>query len=313
MSLIDQIKEALRAEEILCNDHWIFDEAWVAPAQESVQPPHSTQSSQLSQINQHSRLQVNRPSGHTPTPTPQPANNPSQEIKPLTANQKFMNKFNSNQEESAKRKGLGDIKVPKPVKPNFEDDTKIQSATNLEEFNHLLFEHPWYKNLQQHSPKIGKVNLLAGQGPINPQLMIINLQPYPDDIQLGYPFSGAPGDLLKKMLKAIGIEKNLSYQTFLDHSFSAKKLLPRDRIFLLEILKKEIELVQPKVILIFSEELAQTALNVRNLEAVISTELKLLNIPTVATYPLHWMLHDEGWKRPAWTTLQTLKAILEES
>lgn len=284
MNLLSEIKKSLKLNSVLADsEDWIFDEVY-APSATFSQAP------------------ISKAPIDSSSPKRSLTQDKQSELKKL---------MEKSAEKEAQQKTLKDLQ-PRIVqrKPSMRNPNQLLEAKDLEEFNHQLYSHPWYQNLAPRDDH--KLNCIVGSGPIQPQLMIICFQPYADDIQIKQPLAGAAGELLRNMLKAIEIEKNLSYITYFDHSINPQRKLPRDIKILTEHLSKEVALVQPKNILIMGQELSEILLHESDLKTLVQSQKSLWNIPCFATFPLHYMLHDAGWKKPTWTTLQFMKARMNE-
>lgn len=284
MNLLSEIKKSLKLNSVLADsEDWIFDEVYSPSATFSQAP-------------------ISKAPIDSSSPKRSLTQDKQSELKKL---------MEKSAEKEAQQKTLKDLQ-PRIVqrKPSMRNPNQLLEAKDLEEFNHQLYSHPWYQNLAPRDDH--KLNCIVGSGPIQPQLMIICFQPYADDIQIKQPLAGAAGELLRNMLKAIEIEKNLSYITYFDHSINPQRKLPRDIKILTEHLSKEVALVQPKNILIMGQELSEILLHESDLKTLVQSQKSLWNIPCFATFPLHYMLHDAGWKKPTWTTLQFMKARMNE-
>lgn len=294
MNLLESITQSIQVNSYLSNDdQWVFEEPVTQFNPQVVQAKSST-SNNSNSINQ----------SKSNTDSMDSSSNKDQDH-PL---QQLVKKRSA---EAPQEKTLKDLKLNIPAPRSGSLDTpEIYEAKDLDEFNHQLYKHPWYT--RQQPAEDHHLNLIIGQGPIQPKLMIVCFQPYPEDIQIKQPLAGAAGELLRNMLKAIGYEKNLSYITYLDHSVNPKRRMPREVKMLSDHLKHEIKLVQPQAILLMGPELSEILLHESELKNLIQKESELYGVPTFATYPLHYMIHDPGWKKPAWHTLQFLKAQLDE-
>ena len=93
-------------------------------------------------------------------------------------------------------------------------------------------------------------------GNTNADLMVIGDQPSEEDLKHGKPFQGEIGNLLDAMLKAIKFDRKETYYTnlyILNYKNLNKKIDYRTDFFL-SILHKQIELVSPKVIIMFGRD-----------------------------------------------------------
>lgn len=300
MDLIQEIAKILKLEASLSGeDSWIFEDG---PIDFSTKTDNRPAPTHLELSNPTTSIDQSREK----TPPMYP---PSQVDTAQAKVEQEIVKLQTQNKGNFSSKTLKDLHSSLKVRTqqSYDNSTLLESK-DLKTFNHALYNHEWYQN--QQSQEDHHLNLIVGLGPSHPKLMVINFQPYPEDIQIRQPFAGAAGELLRNMLKAIGLEKNLSYLSYLDHSSNPKRRLPREVKMLKDHLQKEIELVQPKAILLMGPELAEILLHESNLGDLVEKKMEFMGIPTFGTYPLHYMTHDPGWKKPAWTTLQLLKSNL---
>jgi DNA polymerase len=80
------------------------------------------------------------------------------------------------------------------------------------------------------------------------------------------------------------------------------------------MLKRQIHIITPKVILILGRIAAHELLNSNESIGKLRTEThNYNNIPVVVTYHPAALLRNQQYKRPAWEDLQVLQGILQES
>ena len=139
--------------------------------------------------------------------------------------------------------------------------------------------------------------------------MIIGEAPGADEENEGEPFLAASGQLLNQMLRAIGLAREEVYITNV-----LKCRLPNNREpkkaelqSCPPYLQRQIELIQPKIILLLGRVAAQTVL--QSDQPMAKLRAKVLhhpdfNIPMVASYHPAYLLRAPREKRKAWEDLQ---------
>ena len=139
--------------------------------------------------------------------------------------------------------------------------------------------------------------------------MIIGEAPGVDDESQGEPFLAASGQLLNQMLRAIGLAREEVYIANV-----LKCRLPNNRepkqpelLSCPPYLQRQIELVQPKIILLLGRIAAQTVLQSEQPMSKLRAQVlhhPIFNIPMVATYHPAYLLRAPREKRKAWEDLQ---------
>lgn len=156
---------------------------------------------------------------------------------------------------------------------------------------------------------------IPGKGNLNADLMLISDAPYDHEDQQGIPVAGQPGELLNRMLQAIGLTPNDVYITTLLKCRLPEHCTPITQQIdaCAEFLQQQISLIQPKVILVLGEKTAQQLLRselsleqLREQSPIYYSQ----NIPLIPTYhPAHLILNPQD-KRKAWTDLQMSSTFL---
>ena len=159
--------------------------------------------------------------------------------------------------------------------------------------------------------------MVFGAGNAAAPLMIIGEAPgYDEDVQ-GLPFVGKAGTLLTKMLAAINL--NREKDVFITNILKCRP--PENRnpsqteaAACVPMLKRQIQIIAPRVILILGRIAAHELLNIKESIGKLRTEThNYNNIPVVVTYHPAALLRNQQYKRPAWEDLQKLQGILLES
>lgn len=152
-----------------------------------------------------------------------------------------------------------------PVKPAKAEWTKptIPRSTSLARIRAAACDCtacPLYKNATQ---------TVFGEGPRDAPLVFVGEQPGDSEDHAGHPFIGPAGQLLDKALAEVGIDRSLAYVTNAVKHFKwepsgkrrlHKKPSARDIASCRPWLLKELELIQPKVLVLLGSTAAQTIL-----------------------------------------------------
>lgn len=153
---------------------------------------------------------------------------------------------------------------------------------------------------------------ILGTGSISPKLMCILDMPDADSDRSGKPLTGAQAEQLKKMMTAIhlDIEKDV-YLTYSSpwRTPGNRPLTEAERALFLPFLKKEIQFVQPQVILLFGATLCQSLLKINTLAKARGAWHTWENIPVRATLALA-TLKTTPLRQQAWLDLQEVEKKL---
>jgi DNA polymerase len=161
----------------------------------------------------------------------------------------------------------------------------------------------------------------------------------PDELQerLGYPFAGEAGQLLDKMLRAVGAQRfptvsssdaqapaptSASGRAYLTNVLKCRPARVRapvasELVACADYLRREIALVQPKVIVSMGRFAMQLLLSEMPPEQVKLPLGKLrgrvwqfAGVPVVVTYPPDYLLSNAPDKAKAWVDLQLAMAVV---
>lgn len=158
----------------------------------------------------------------------------------------------------------------------------------------------------------GRTNLVFGVGNPNAQLMFVGEGPGADEDRQGEPFVGRAGQLLTKMIQAMGLQRQDVYiaNVVKCRPPNNRNPEPVEITTCIPFLKEQIEIIQPKVIVSLGKFAAQTLLQT---EIPISKlrgefhdygETKLM-----PTYHPAFLLRNANMKRPVW---EDLKKVMKE-
>ncbi|WP_441000182.1 uracil-DNA glycosylase [Fodinibius sp. SL11] len=161
-----------------------------------------------------------------------------------------------------------------------------------------------------------ETQLVFGVGNPTADLMIIGEAPGAEEDKQGEPFVGKAGQLLNKILDAINFKREDVYiANILKHRPpNNRNPKPEERERSLPFLLRQIDLIEPKLILAVGKVAAQTLLD-NNLSLTkmrgqfhdFRGKYELL-----ATYHPAALLRHPKWKRPTWEDVQLLRKRYDE-
>jgi len=160
-----------------------------------------------------------------------------------------------------------------------------------------------------------------GYGSSTADLLLIGEAPGADEDRSGIPFVGRSGHLLDKMLQAIHIHRDECFVTnILPWRPPGNRTPTEGEIAVcLPFLKRQIDLVNPKVIMILGGSAANALLN--NGEPISKLRGKWLEyklsdgtkVPVLASFHPAYLLRNSGQKAKAWSDLLRVRQKLCEN
>ena len=159
-----------------------------------------------------------------------------------------------------------------------------------------------------------KINDVPGEGNPLARFVVVGEAPGQTEDELGRPFVGKSGDLLTKILEAIGFKReDVFICNVLKHRPPGNRNPTPDEIVACRpFLLRQLELLQPRVILALGTFAAQTLLETDSpIGKLRGLEHRYHGIPLVATYHPAALLRNPNWKRPAWEDVQLARRIFD--
>jgi uracil-DNA glycosylase len=164
-------------------------------------------------------------------------------------------------------------------------------------------------------------NVVFGVGDINAQLMFIGEAPGADEDAQGEPFVGKAGQLLTKIIQAMGLTRNLVYIANIlkcrpdtpGQSAGNRKPAPEEMQTCIPYLQEQIDLIQPKVIVALGATAVEGLLG----KTIGITKLRgnwrtYRGIPLMPTYHPAYLLRNQALseKRRVWEDmLQVMEKV----
>lgn len=158
------------------------------------------------------------------------------------------------------------------------------------------------------------LNPVPGAGHPQADFMIVGEAPGASEDEAGVPFVGASGQLLTKIIGAIGLAReDVFIANVLKHRPPGNRNpLPEEVTACSPYLVRQIELVRPRVILALGTFAAQTLLETRLTIGKLRGQVhRYYGVPLIVTYHPAALLRNPAWKRPTWEDVQLARRILD--
>ena len=161
----------------------------------------------------------------------------------------------------------------------------------------------------------GRRHVVFGSGHADAELMLIGEGPGAQEDRQGLPFVGPAGELLTRILRAIEIERKDVYIANVVKCRPPNNRDPEpDEVAACRgFLERQIDLVQPRVIVALGRVAAQALLGTREaLGRLRGRWHDVRGVPTRATYHPAALLRYSHFKRPTWEDMQVVRDRLRE-
>ncbi|MCG2588965.1 uracil-DNA glycosylase [Rhodohalobacter sulfatireducens] len=188
-------------------------------------------------------------------------------------------------------------------------EEKLEACSSLKELRDLC------KSAKELKTDLENTNLVFGVGNPNADLMIIGEAPGQEEDRQGEPFVGKAGQLLNKILKAIDFDREDVYiANILKHRPPGNRNPnPDERLRSLPYLMRQIDLIDPKIILCVGKVSGTTLLkkedSLRNLRGQF---YPFRGAELTVTYHPAALLRNPQWKRPTWEDVQKVRKRYDE-
>ncbi|MFN3673105.1 MAG: uracil-DNA glycosylase family protein, partial [Bosea sp. (in: a-proteobacteria)] len=161
-------------------------------------------------------------------------------------------------------------------------------------------------------------NLVFADGNPQGRVMLVGEAPGAEEDRLGLPFVGRAGQLLDRMLAAIGLTRQ-------EHVYIANLLpwrppgnrtpTPQEIAVCLPFIQRQIQLARPEFLVCLGPPAARSLLGVKSLMASrgkwLSFDAGGPQISAIATFHPDYLLDQPFQKRLAWRDLRALKVALD--
>jgi DNA polymerase len=161
-----------------------------------------------------------------------------------------------------------------------------------------------------------RTKFVFGTGAPGADVMFVGEAPGADEDKQGEPFVGRAGQLLNKIIEAVGMKREEVYicNILKCRPPNNREPLPSEMETCTPYLAKQIDLLKPKFIIALGRISAQWLLQTS--ESLTSMRGKVHDYRgarLIVTYHPAALLRNPNWKRPAWDDMKMFKQLYDES
>ena len=189
-----------------------------------------------------------------------------------------------------------------------------RTAPTLEALRALL------ENFEGCALKNTATRLVFADGNPQARIMFVGEAPGRDEDIEGLPFVGRSGKLLDRMIAAIGLDRSKAYiaNVIPWRPPGNRTPTPQETQICLPFIQRQIELVNPDVLVTLGNPSTQTLLSTR--EGIMRTRGKWFDYDTgtrtiraMATFHPAYLLRSPSYKRMSWQDLRAIAKALEQT
>lgn len=204
----------------------------------------------------------------------------------------------------------------KRVRPQSEEPVAVSSSASsekagIEELRNKVLKCKLCSELARTRNKV-----VFGAGNLRAQLVFVGEAPGADEDEQGLPFVGRAGQLLTKIIEAMGMTRD---QVFICNVLKCRPPnnrppAPEEVVHCRPYLKQQIGLIAPKVIVALGNHAARALLQTeRGISEMRGTFQEYEGIPVMCTYHPAYLLRSPGEKRKVWEDMKKVMQLLRES
>jgi DNA polymerase len=163
---------------------------------------------------------------------------------------------------------------------------------------------------------VGAKNPVPGEGDPHAGFVCVGEAPGHTEDEQGKPFVGASGQLLTKILAAINFKReDVFICNVIKHRPPGNRNPSPDEIKTCSpFLMRQLELLQPKVILALGTFAAQTLLQTTTPIGKLRGQVhRYYGVPLIVTYHPAALLRNPSWKRPTWEDVQLARRVFDSA
>ena len=201
--------------------------------------------------------------------------------------------------------------APIPAKPKTPDrGVKPSPRVELSPLDAVAAEIAACKRCGLHQ---GRTNTVPGQGCPRPEILFVGEAPGRDEDEQGLAFVGRAGQLLTKMIEAMGFSRDAVFIANINKCRPPENRKPtrEEMDTCLPFLKRQIAILKPKVIIAMGSTAVEGLVPMPEGEMISKVRghwLEFEGIPLMPTYHPAYLLRNPAMKRPVW---EDLKAVLQ--
>lgn len=161
-----------------------------------------------------------------------------------------------------------------------------------------------------------RTKVVFGAGNIRAKLVFVGEAPGADEDKQGLPFVGRAGQLLTKIIEAMGLSRD---QVFICNVLKCRPPnnrppAPDEVISCRPFLKRQLELIKPKVICALGNHACQALLGTdKGISQLRGSFHEYEGIPVMCTYHPAYLLRNPSDKRKVWEDMKKIIQLLDAS
>lgn len=207
--------------------------------------------------------------------------------------------------------------------PVVKSNEKIESEPTIESSKDIVDVKDYFEKMEKEVESCRRcplgslrTNSVFGEGNIHSDLMFIGEGPGYDEDKTGKPFVGKAGSLLTKIINAIGLDRS---DVFIGNIIKCRPPgnrdpLPEEIDQCRPFIEKQIQLINPKVIVTLGRYSTQTLLNssvgITKIRGKF-TEYKAIKV--MPTFHPAYLLRNPSSKKDVWADVQAVRDYLMEN
>ena len=190
--------------------------------------------------------------------------------------------------------------------PSLFDDAPPGSDETLEAINAELLQRA------QLHPQFKERIYIFGEGRVGARVAVVGESPGAPDIASGKPFMGPAGDMLGRILAAIGLKRADCYLTNTVKMISqGDELTPDVLSFFTPYLHRELAVVRPTVVIAFGNTPTRALLRTKKPISQMRGEFHdYQGSQLMPTFNPAYLLRDPTKKREVWEDMKKVRALL---
>jgi len=225
--------------------------------------------------------------------------------------------FISSKSGASARPSIPDAVSIETAAPAVQRHVDVQTGVQERGDKHQLLETLRQEALACHKCPLGKTrtNLVFGVGNPSASLMFVGEAPGRDEDLQGEPFVGRAGQLLTKIIEAIGLKRGDVYiaNVLKCRPPGNRNPLPEEIVLCMPYLLKQIEIIQPKVLCALGTFAAQTLLNTKSPVGTLRGRFhQYKNIPMMVTFHPAYLLRNPNDKIKVWEDMKKVRDFLND-
>ena len=186
------------------------------------------------------------------------------------------------------------------------NETPLESSETLAEINAELLRRA--KAMPQFADRI----FIFGEGRVGARVAVVGESPGPPDIDSGKPFMGPAGQMLNRILEAIGLKREDCYLTNTVKMISnGDELTPDVLSFFTPYLHRELAVVHPHIVIAFGNTPTRAILRTKTPISQMRGEFHdYQGMQLMPTFNPAYLLRDPSKKREVWEDMKKVRAAL---